>query len=245
MIKSRPFFDYDYILLKEVAQNNIKNKLKLQSILYELEFRKKNPQNIDLINFCNNHLKLIPNYKKNFKQKLFLLGDYKYKNKEFRKFQDEYTMKILDFKNYGKDEDVIFFAKKILDRFSRINKHKFTFLRVPSSDSNKIFTSCNKLIEKIISLSLKNHIDGGLLLIRHKTIFPQKTLSKEVKNNKDRQFDSIKLSKSGINDVNGKNIILIDDITTSGTSINCCAKILEDFGANSVSMLVLGKTVYD
>ena len=67
----------------------------------------------------------------------------------------------------------------------------------------------------------------------------------EVKNNKDRQFDSIKLSKSGINDVNGKNIILIDDITTSGTSINCCAKILEDFGANSVSMLVLGKTVYD
>ncbi|MDB3905781.1 hypothetical protein N9354_00545 [Alphaproteobacteria bacterium] len=239
MIKSRPFFDYDYILLKEAAQNNIKNKLKLQSILYELEFRKKNSQNIDLINFCNNHLKHISNYKKNFKQKLFLLGNYK-KNKK-----DEYSMKILDFKNYGKDKDVIFFAKKILDRFSRINKYKFTFLRVPSSKSDKKFTSCNKLIQKIISLSLKNHIDGGLLLIRHTTISPQKIQSKEVKNNKNRQFDSIKLSKSGINDVNGKNIILIDDITTSGTSINCCAKILEDFGANSVSMLVLGKTVYD
>ena len=43
-------------------------------------------------------------------------------------------------------------------------------------------------------------------------------------------------------DVQGKNFILLDDITTTGGSLAACAKILIDAGANSVICVALGRT---
>ena len=195
---SRPYFDLSYFLLKETVQKNPKNKKILQSILDELSFRKNNPQNIDLSNLCKNYIKNNTNAKKAFKQKLFNLGDYKYKKRKPRDEQDSYTMKILDFKNEGYDDEINFFAKKIIERFKRINTYKFTFLRVPSSDAENTFTSCNRLIQKIISLSSKSHIDGGSFLIRHKTINKQQDQDKEVRHDKERHLNSINIDESKI-----------------------------------------------
>jgi predicted amidophosphoribosyltransferase len=41
----------------------------------------------------------------------------------------------------------------------------------------------------------------------------------------------------------GKEVLLLDDIVTSGNSINVCRKKLKDNGARKVECLVLGKTV--
>ena len=42
-------------------------------------------------------------------------------------------------------------------------------------------------------------------------------------------------------DVSGKNIILMDDITTSGCSLLACKQLLLDAGANSVICFAFGK----
>lgn len=43
--------------------------------------------------------------------------------------------------------------------------------------------------------------------------------------------------------VKGKNILLVDDVVTSGTTINECAKVLIKSGAKRVDVLTLAKTL--
>lgn len=101
-----------------------------------------------------------------------------------------------------------------------------------------------RMIEEISKIHIyvngkkKIYTDGSQYLLRYKTIPEQKTQKKRCE---DTHLDSVKL-KENIN-VNGKNIILIDDITTSGSSLRACKKILKDAGANEVICFAFGKTV--
>ena len=100
-----------------------------------------------------------------------------------------------------------------------------------------------RMIEEISKIPIyvngkkKIYTDGSQYLLRYKTIPEQKTQKKRCE---DTHLDSVKL-KENIN-VNGKNIILIDDIRTSGSSLSACKKILKDAGANEVICFAFGKT---
>lgn len=100
-----------------------------------------------------------------------------------------------------------------------------------------------RMIEEISKIHIyvndkkKIYTDGSQYLLRYKTVPEQKT---QKKRREDTHLDSVKL-KENIN-VNGKNIILIDDITTSGSSLRACKKILKDAGANEVICFAFGKT---
>lgn len=100
-----------------------------------------------------------------------------------------------------------------------------------------------RMIEEISKIHIyvndkkKIYTDGSQYLLRYKTVLEQKT---QKKRREDTHLDSVKL-KENIN-VNGKNIILIDDITTSGSSLRACKKILKDAGANEVICFAFGKT---
>ena len=56
-----------------------------------------------------------------------------------------------------------------------------------------------------------------------------------------KDYDSFKLRNNF--DIKGKNIIIFDDITTSGSSLVAARRFLKDNGANIVVCIALGKTV--
>jgi len=74
-------------------------------------------------------------------------------------------------------------------------------------------------------------------LLRHKWTKPQKDLTEiERKSNLENAFS---LKKSKVDLIKGKRILLIDDIYTTGTTIDSCAKLLYENGANKVYFLTI------
>ena len=56
----------------------------------------------------------------------------------------------------------------------------------------------------------------------------------------------VQLNSIGVNPnmtVQGDVVLLVDDVTTSGASLEACRKILLDHGAERVAMLALGQSV--
>ena len=74
-------------------------------------------------------------------------------------------------------------------------------------------------------------------LIRHSRI---EKLSGGGDRSRKVHYDSIKVS--GELSVKGEDVLLLDDISTSGNSLLACRDILIANGARSVEMLVLGRT---
>ena len=79
-------------------------------------------------------------------------------------------------------------------------------------------------------------------LIKHQNTKPQTGLSKKkrLKNVK----NAFKINESKLNQIAGKNIILIDDVITTGATINACTKELLNNGkANKVSVISLARKI--
>jgi ComF family protein len=68
---------------------------------------------------------------------------------------------------------------------------------------------------------------------------PQTTLSRKERLNNLRQAFSVPRPES----IAGQRILLIDDVFTTGTTVNACAKTLRKAGSAHVFVLTLGRTV--
>jgi len=90
--------------------------------------------------------------------------------------------------------------------------------------ANEVARKLNIKIEKKV---LKKHVNAK----------PQSELSKaERKSNIKNVFKVQNLQK-----INNMNILIFDDIYTTGSTVNECAKILKQFGANKVGVLTIAK----
>lgn len=90
------------------------------------------------------------------------------------------------------------------------------------------------LIADILGIRLGISVDN-YMLIRTKNTKPQKDLS---------DFDRIlnvmdAFSICNLSSSSGKNILIVDDIYTTGSTINSCAKVLKNHGAHNVYFLTL------
>ena len=89
-----------------------------------------------------------------------------------------------------------------------------------------------KGISKILGLNYKNNV---LKKIRNNK--PQST-----KNKKDRKENVINAYKiKNVDEVTGKSIILLDDIFTTGNTVNECSRVLKQNGAKDVAIITIAK----
>lgn len=149
-------------------------------------------------------------------------------NKDF----DEFSNMILKLKEQD-DEAVKFFYDKIKMKLGE----NFTIVVVPSHSVNTKNSGIRKLAI-MLAKDKKNIIDGTECLIRIKEI---KKLSHGGNRSLDIQLESMKVVKHDL--IQGKDILLLDDVKTSGNTIKAAIKLLKESGAKKVVALVLGRTI--
>lgn len=110
-----------------------------------------------------------------------------------------------------------------------------SFRRILSRKYNQ-----SAILAKDLSKIAKKEIIYNLMY-RTKYVAPQASLNKKdrLKNVKGVFAMNKKYSKK----IKGKTIIIIDDVTTTGATLNECAKILKKNGADKVFVLTMAKTL--
>ena len=77
------------------------------------------------------------------------------------------------------------------------------------------------------------------VLYRHKETPPQTRLTEEERRRNVRRAFSTK----GKSSLNGENVLLVDDVYTSGATVNECSRALRQAGAKQVYVLTLARTL--
>ena len=100
---------------------------------------------------------------------------------------------------------------------------------------NRGFNQAQILAEVV---SKKFGIPVASVLTRTKDTVPQFNLGRELR--QDNVKDSFAV-RSDLDTIKNKTIVLIDDVTTTGSTIGECAKVLKNNGAKEIWALVLAK----
>lgn len=155
----------------------------------------------------------------------------------FYKGSDDRSRKfILDFKN-GNSKMISLACEQIVNNLG----YNFSIAVVPPSKVYKNdSTPCHTLAKMLVSkIGLTNNVkDISKLLARHTDII-------SLHNGGTRTID-VHLNTIGYRpgiSVKGQDILLLDDVFTTGNSIRACISILKSLGARSVSALVIGRTI--
>ena len=75
-------------------------------------------------------------------------------------------------------------------------------------------------------------------LVRHRNTTPQVELSGNARRQNLKQAFSVKYPQQ----IKGKKVVLIDDVSTTGSTLNECAKVLNKAGAAAIYTLTLART---
>jgi predicted amidophosphoribosyltransferase len=111
----------------------------------------------------------------------------------------------------------------------------FAIAHVPSSTATKTETGIRDLARAI---ALQNSCtDATECVVRHTTI-PK--AAKGGERSIEVHLGSLRIEKTSL--VNGRDVLLLDDVTTSGCSLIASRQLLLKAGAKSVTMVALGRT---
>ncbi len=79
------------------------------------------------------------------------------------------------------------------------------------------------------------------LLMRTRSTKPQVGLS--VRQRRDNVRNAFVVPEARIGDVSGKRVVLIDDVITTGATVDACARILHAAGADHIDVLVFARVI--
>lgn len=171
----------------------------------------------------------------------------KFNNKSFKKvlyifkYDDIIREKILEYKFGNKSYLYRTFAEAVLLNKSNIEFiKKYDFLiPVPIHKKRKLQRGFNQseLIARKISQEIKDIKLDCKIIKKQKNIVPQSTLNRKERDKNIKGAYSIVNSKKII----GKNILLLDDIFTTGSTLNECSKLIKMAGAKRVDAIVIAK----
>jgi len=152
--------------------------------------------------------------------------------------EDDFTHELLKIKN--RDKNVINqYSLKVLSILKSYKKYlkDSVICTVPSSTEGRTNTGITQFAEALLKASI--FIDGIHLLKRSHTLPKNSTSSHRT--TKDDHLRTIFIEKDSL--IKNKTIFLIDDIRTTGISLESCREILETTGAAEVITMSLGQTV--
>lgn len=147
---------------------------------------------------------------------------------------DDFSKKMMHFYKFGNDMD--FFLSRFLDIYKTYfenDKLKFDIISlVPTHEKSGINKNMQALAEK---LSIVIKIPHEQILARNRAIKG----SHEISTFKER-YENIGGSMDVIENVSGKNIILMDNVVITGTTLLEAARVLKENGAKTVVCMSLG-----
>ena len=156
------------------------------------------------------------------------------------KYEGLIREKIIQYKFEDKAYIYKTFAKIILKnkKVCGLLKKYDIIVPVPIHRKRKLQRGYNQtqLIAKEISKNIDIKLCGDVL-IKSKNTIAQSKLNK----NKRKQNIKDAFKVSNFEKIQGKNIILFDDIFTTGSTVNECSKILKKAGAKKVGVLTIAK----
>jgi len=167
------------------------------------------------------------NYIGNYYRKIFYGGNY---NEQYNIFCEV----IFQLKKCS--EQCIFIIFELL---KDVLKNDFVIITVPSHSPNCNYNGIKLLTKKIIEYN-NSIIDGTDYLIRIKEVNNHDT--PQVKRTFEEQINSMKLNENA--SIRNKNVLLLDDIYTTGKTINAAENIIKFGEPKFIDKLVLGKTYY-
>ena len=148
--------------------------------------------------------------------------------------------KIIQYKFQDKSYIYNTFAKIILknEKVCGLLKKYDIIIPVPIHRKRKLQRGYNQT--QLIAKEIAKNIDIKLcddVLVKSKNTIAQSKLNKNKrKQNIKNAFKVLNLEK-----IQGKNILLFDDIFTTGSTVNECSKILKKAGAKTVGVLTIAK----
>ena len=156
----------------------------------------------------------------------------------FFKYENLIRNQILSLKFQEKPyiyKTISYFLENERKSFEKLEKYDIIIV-IPVSKKRKRERGYNqsnllaKEISKILSIKIENNI-----IKKVKDTLPQSTLNKE------QRQENIKGAYKifNLNKIKNKNILIIDDIYTTGSTVNECAKILVDEGIEKQNIGVL------
>ncbi|RYE06359.1 MAG: ComF family protein [Rickettsiaceae bacterium] len=153
---------------------------------------------------------------------------------------DVHSKKIIHkFKYQDKLEIADTFANMIYDRYTVDFLNIDLVVPVPMNRFKRLFRMYNQteiLAKKIAKISNKQlYLD---LLIKNKWTKSQTFLSKEARKN--NIIGTIKINNKY--NVKNRNILLIDDVLTTGTTVKYCSSIIRRAGAATIFVLAIAAT---
>jgi len=148
---------------------------------------------------------------------------------------NDMTYKVLDFKN-GDSDEIKYFSDRVSAYIKkcRWKNQGFKLAVVPSSQKGPPRNSVHEMAWNIVK-NLGVFYEQGALY-RYKSIQPC-----HISNTRDQgvHFNSIGVNSNVI----GNSYILLDDIYTTGNTINACEKLLLQKGAERVIKMTIAKTI--
>ena len=148
---------------------------------------------------------------------------------------------IFEFKFYQKTFLSKFFAKFIIINIKEIIDDIDYIVPIPMNIKRLRWRGFNQsllLVKSVAKLINKPFISNLIIKTKH-TKAQAKLKNKERKVNLNSVF---KINKRYLELVKNKNILIVDDVITTGTTVNKCSKVLKEAGVNKVYITSIAKT---
>lgn len=158
---------------------------------------------------------------------------------------DDLSKKIIyDLKYHKKRYISYHIAEMICDRLIECNIYDFdVIMPVPLHKARERERTFNQagIISKYIGKMTRTYVNNRNLIRVKNTITQNKLTREERRENLEGAFEVLDKDK-----VKGKNILLIDDVFTTGLTANQCSRVLSENGAVNVyiATLATGRNVY-
>jgi len=157
-------------------------------------------------------------------------------------YNDPIIQKLLHFLKYKGFTDIVpILSELVLGYFKnlRLNFDNFIIIPIPLHSKRERQRGFNqaKLLAEYIGKKLDIETIDGLIRIKNN---PAQVKLKGIENRIKNMFGCFQIKNA--EQITGKNVILVDDVFTTGATINEAVKILKENGVRKIIALVVAKT---